>query len=70
MVMMAFNRLEQSRSGCYDCDEPALRRSGYRLILLDHAHRPQNHDLLEETGLPYNIKSINIGKGEQFDGSF
>jgi len=34
---------------------------------------PNGHKLtifLEETGLPYNIKPINIGKGQQFDPAF
>lgn len=34
---------------------------------------PNGHKLtifLEETGLPYNVKQINIGKGDQFDPAF
>jgi hypothetical protein len=37
---------------------------------LDDAKRPQDHNVLEETGLSYRITAVNNGKGEQFKPDF
>jgi len=43
------------------------------MIDLHYWTTPNGHKItifLEETGLPYTIKPVNIGKGEQFDPEF
>ena len=41
-----------------------------RFILLDDAERPQDHAVPRRGGLDYELKPVNIGKGEQFDPAF
>ncbi|HLN85889.1 MAG TPA: hypothetical protein VK200_05490 [Candidatus Limnocylindrales bacterium] len=46
---------------------------GVSMIDLYYWTTPNGHKMtifLEETGLPYNIKPVNIGKGEQFAPEF
>src|SRR5215469_8826899 len=54
------------------CCQRASRRSP-RMIDLYYWTTPNGHKItmfLEETGLPYRIVPVHIGKGEQFEPSF
>src|SRR6266498_1514481 len=49
------------------------RSGSYRMIDLHYWPTPNGHKItifLEETGLPYRIVPVNIGKGDQFKADF